>query len=210
MSIRSDQHTDEQHTMTSRSKHGKTDKSKDMDTREPRPRWVEELLDWTKTLGIAVVIVLLANTFLFNLSKVEGSSMEPTLEEGEWLFINKIGYRFGSPERGDVVILKDPSQGVDKKEFLVKRVIGIPGDRIEVREGLLYLNGELFVEKYTDVDMSDSFGPYVVPEEHFFVLGDNRRPNASKDSRAFQAVPKALIKGEAELVLWPVTRWTSL
>src|SRR5690606_2127153 len=104
-----------------------------------------------------------------NLSKVEGHSMEPTLEPHEWLFVNKIGYRIGQPERGDVVILKDPSMDAGRKEYLVKRVIGEPGDSIEIRGGQLYVNGELQIEAYTDVEIEGAdYGPVVVEAGRYF------------------------------------------
>ncbi|WP_223299020.1 signal peptidase I [Paenibacillus darwinianus] len=172
---------------------------------------MDELLDWAKTLGVALVIVLLANRFVFNLSTVEGQSMEPTLEQHEWLFINKIGYRIGEPERGDIVILKDPSEQIDRKQFLVKRVIGLPGDTVEIRAGQLYVNGLQTVESYTDVNIEDSdYGPETIAEGQYFVMGDNRRAGASKDSRSFKPVPRALIKGEAQFILWPIAKMNKL
>ncbi len=165
-----------------------------------------------RTLGIALVLVVLVNLFLFNLSKVEGHSMEPTLVPHEWLFINKIGYRLGEPERGDVVIVHDPSaDGENDGKYLVKRVIGIPGDTIEIRGGQLYVNGTLQVEAYTDAAIEDEdYGPAVVEEDRYFIMGDNRHAGASKDSRLFGTVPGKLIKGEAEFVLWPITKWNKL
>ena len=178
---------------------------------KPRPAWLSELIDWAKTLSVALVIVVVVNLFIFNLSTVNGFSMEPTLEEREWLFINKIGYAFGDPERGDVIILKDPSEGPDRKEYLVKRVIGIEGDTIEIRTGQLYLNGELQVEPYTDVEIeSPDFGPAVVEPGKVFVMGDNRRGGASKDSRSFGTVALDGVKGKAEFVIWPITKLKKL
>jgi len=177
----------------------------------PRPYWLSELLEWIRTLAVALVLVVLVNLFLFNLSKVEGHSMEPTLESHEWLFVNKIGYRLGKPERGDVVILKDPSTDEDRKDYLVKRIIGVPGDRIEIRGGQLYVNGELQVEAYTDVQIEGGdYGPAEVEAGRYFIMGDNRHGGASKDSRQFGTVPGSLIKGEAEFVLWPITKWNKL
>ena len=95
--------------------------------------WAAELWDWVKTIAIAFVIMVLLNMFVFNLSMVKGESMQPTLVASERLFINKVVYRFSEPSHGDVIVLKDPSDGPDKKEFLVKRVVGVPGDTIEVR-----------------------------------------------------------------------------
>jgi signal peptidase I len=173
--------------------------------------WRKELWDWTKALIVAVIIVLLLRAFVFQLSTVKSYSMEPTLLEHEWLFINKIALEFGSLSRGDVVILKDPDTGPDRKEFLVKRIIGLPGDTLEVRAGQLYINGELKVEPYTDVKIEDGdFGPTTVSSKHYFVMGDNRHQNASKDSRTFKEVPEEMFKGRADFIIWPISRWAKL
>lgn len=173
--------------------------------------WRKELWDWTKALLVAVIIVLLLRAFVFQLSTVKKVSMEPTLHENEWLFVNKIALKLGSLDRGDVVILKDPSEGQGKKDFLVKRIVALPGDTLEIRNGELYINGELKVEPYTDVKIEDGdYGPTTVSAGHYFVLGDNRHKSASKDSRAFKEVPEDLIEGRADLIVWPISRWTKL
>ncbi|CAM4416854.1 signal peptidase I [Paenibacillus tarimensis] len=176
-----------------------------------RPRWLRELLDWVRTLGIAFVLVLLVHLFVFNLSTVEGHSMEPTLEDKQWLFVNKIGYLIGEPGRGDVVILEDPTDSEGKTEYLVKRIIGVPGDTVEIRSGRMYLNGEQLVEAYTDADIEDmDYGPQKVGEGTYFVMGDNRHLGASKDSRTFGPVSSSLIKGKAQFVIWPITHINKL
>lgn len=173
--------------------------------------WRKELWDWTKALVVAVIIVLLLKQFVFQLSTVKKVSMEPTLHENEWLFVNKIVLEIGNLERGDVVILKDPSEGADRKEFLVKRIVGMPGDTLEIRAGELYINGELKVEPYTDVKIEDGdFVPAKVSAGHYFVMGDNRHLSASKDSRAFKEVPENLIQGRADMIVWPISRWAKL
>ncbi|MFC4098580.1 signal peptidase I [Paenibacillus xanthanilyticus] len=175
------------------------------------PRWASELIDWGRTLSIALIVVLLLHFFVFNLSTVEGHSMEPTLYEKEWLFVNKFSYYVGDPQREDVVILKDPSDRPDRKEFLVKRIIGLPGDTIEVRGGQLYRNGELIVEAYTDTPIEDlDYGPYQVEADTYFVMGDNRHARASLDSRSFGAVPRKLIQGRADFILWPIAKLNAL
>lgn len=173
--------------------------------------WKKELWDWSKALIIAFIIVLLLKAYVFQLSTVKHQSMQPTLYEDEWLFVNKLAYEFGDPQRGDVVILKDPSEDASKKDHLVKRVIATPGDTLEIRAGQLYLNGVLKVESYTDVKIEDGdYGPVTISEGHYFVMGDNRHMNGSKDSRAFNEVPLELIEGRGDLILWPISRWTKL
>ena len=166
-----------------------------------------ELWEWIKSIGTALVIVLIIHFFIFNLSTVKGQSMQPTLLDGEWLFINKIGYIIGGPDRGDIVILKDPNNRLGFREFLVKRIVGLAGDTIEVSNGKLYINGQEYDEPYTDVEIQDgNYGPLVVPSGNFFVMGDNRHHYESTDSRKFGPVPESLIKGKAQFIMWPLDK----
>ncbi|GBF77152.1 signal peptidase I [Paenibacillus sp. 598K] len=175
--------------------------------RQPASRWLRELLEWGKTIAVALIIVLLLHFFVFNLSTVEGQSMEPTLVEKEWLFVNKLVYLTGSPSHEDVVILEDPESPPRATDYLVKRIIGLPGDMIEIRDHQLYRNGELIVERYTDVEIDGpDMAPVVVEAGQYFVMGDNRHARASRDSRSFGTVPERAIKGRADLILWPITR----
>ncbi|WP_106768944.1 signal peptidase I [Paenibacillus faecalis] len=168
--------------------------------------WAAELWDWVKTIAIAFGIMVLLNMFVFNLSMVKGESMEPTLEASERLFINKLVYRFSEPDRGDVIVLKDPSTGPDQKEFLVKRIIGIPGDTVEVKGHILYVNGVAQDEPYTDSPIEDpDFGPVKLEEDRYFVMGDNRHLRKSKDSREFGSIKRSDIVGRAEFILWPLS-----
>lgn len=171
--------------------------------------WVIELWDWTKSIFIAFVIVMIIHQFVFNLSTVEGQSMQPTLQDDERLFVNKIIYLLGEPRKGDIVILKDPRPVPADHVYLVKRVIGVPGDTIEIRDYQLYRNGQRLDEPYIQSPMlMASYGPEIVPDEHYFVLGDNR--NNSTDSRKFGSVHESLIKGRAEWVVWPLGLWGGL
>lgn len=173
--------------------------------------WRRELLEWLRTIVVALVIVLILHYFVFNLSTVEGHSMEPTLTEKEWLFINKFIYLVGSPKIGDVVILKHPLEDGGDVKLLVKRVVGLPGDRIEIIDKHLYRNGELVDEPYTNSEIEDmNYGPEFVAEGHYFVMGDNRHARASLDSRTFHAVSEKLIQGRAEFILWPLSQINSL
>lgn len=168
--------------------------------------WAAELWDWVKTIAIAFVIMVLLNMFVFNLSMVKGESMQPTLVASERLFINKVVYRFAEPGHGDVIVLKDPSDGPDKKEFLVKRVVGVPGDTIEVKDQKLYVNGVAQQEGYTDVPIEDpGFEPITLEEGRYFVMGDNRHLGKSKDSRMFGSVKESDIVGRAEFIFWPLS-----
>ena len=169
--------------------------------------WKSELWDWIKTIVVAFVVVTLLNLFVFNLSIVKGQSMEPTLVSNERLFVNKIVYEFKPPQNGDIVVLRDPTEGMGRKDFLVKRIIGIPGDTVEVRDSQLYINGQLTEEEYIDVQIQDpDFGPISLTEDEYFVMGDNRHLGASKDSRLFGSVSLDEIIGRAEFILWPLNK----
>jgi len=171
---------------------------------QPGNKMKSELLEWVKSITLALGIVLVIHLFVFNLSTVKGQSMEPTLEDGEWLFINKLGYWFGQPKRGDIVILKDPDGQLGLRQYLVKRIVGIPGDMIEISNEQLFVNGKPLIEPYTNIEIQDgNYGPEKVLPGHYFVMGDNRHQWASTDSRTFHAVPEKLIKGKAQFVLWP-------
>lgn len=174
---------------------------------KPHKVWVLELWDICKMAVIATAIMLLLNIFVFNLSMVKGQSMEPTLEDSERLFVDKLVYHFASPKSGDVVVLKDPSTDPDRKMFLVKRVIAEPGDTVEVREHVLYVNGQPKNEPYTDILIQDNdFKPLTLGTDEYFVMGDNRHAGRSKDSRYFGSVKKNQIVGRAEFVFWPISK----
>lgn len=169
--------------------------------------WLKDMREWLITAGIVFAIMSLLNIFVFNVSTVIGQSMQPTLYEGEKLIINKITLDFANPGRGDIIVLHDPSTGPDRKEYLVKRIIGIPGDIVEVQEQKLYVNGRLVVEPYVDTEIQDpDFSGLSVPEGTYFVMGDNRHAGASKDSRYFGTVKKEQIVGKVALIWWPFSK----
>ncbi|MFX3648654.1 MAG: signal peptidase I [Paenibacillus sp.] len=182
-----------------------------LEPEQPEKSWVAELWDWVKTIVVAFVIMMLLNLFVFNLSMVKGQSMQPTLVERDRLFVNKIVYHLGTPSRSDVIVLRDPSEGVEKKDFLVKRIVGLPGDTIEVRDHHLYVNGERQAETYTDIEVQDpDFGPITLEPDHFFVMGDNRHEGKSKDSRVFGSITSDQIVGKAEFIFWPFSELKKL
>ena len=135
-------------------------------------------------------------------------SMVPTLMVEDRLLVNKLAYDVESPQRGDIALFEDQRGGEDP---LIKRVVGLPGDRIRLREGKLYINGELRDEPYVKNDpckpgypKTCSFGPVTVPKDHYFMMGDNR--TNSVDSRFFGPVPEEDVIGEALVRFWPPTR----
>ena len=170
---------------------------------------VKGVLVWSKEIIIALVLVWLLLTFVAQNSTVYGSSMAPTLENGEMILMNKFIYRFTEPQRGDIIVFTydDPIQG---EEYLIKRVIGLPGDTIEILDGMVYINGTAYDEsKYLEMSTEisgDISYPFLVPEDSYFVMGDNRAN--SKDSRFSEvgAVSKDQIVGKASIRFWPLDR----
>lgn len=130
------------------------------------------------------------------------ASMDPTLKAGDSVLATKFAYRFAEPERGDLALFEAPADGAPT----IKRIVGVAGDKIAVRDGVLFVNGEKTTEGYVDYNLTDStfFGPTYVPEGHVYVMGDNR--SNSLDSRSYGPVPEADLLGEVSLRAWPLNR----
>jgi len=156
------------------------------------------LRDFLLSLFIALVVIL----FLYQPVKVEGTSMMPALEDQERVFINKFVYRLGlgAVERGDTVVFWFPG---DPSKSYIKRVVGLPGDTVEVRAGRVYVNRDLLDEPYVPEEYRDrvSVGPMTVPPDWYYVLGDHR--SSSNDSRNWGPVPRSAIYGKAVFAYWP-------
>ncbi len=160
---------------------------------------------WFRDLMLSVLIAVLVILFLYRPVKVEGTSMMPSLYDQERLFINQFSYKFGIGDikRGDTVVFWFPE---DTTKSYIKRVIGLPGDRIEVDDGYVIVNGKKLVENYVPPEYRDdrSYPEHVVPPGEYFVLGDHRV--SSNDIRAWGFVPKNYIYGKAVFVFWPLDR----
>lgn len=155
---------------------------------------------WVRDILISGAVSILIITFLYQPVRVEGTSMLPRLEDHDRLFINKFVYRISSIHRGDVVVFHYPR---DPEKSYIKRVIGLPGDRIVIERGRVYLNGRLLREPYVPDEFRDmrSMAEMVVPEDCYFMMGDHR--SISSDSREFGPVDRDLIYGKAVFVYWP-------
>ncbi len=167
------------------------------------PGILAEFRGWLKDILLAVVIAFLMVVFLYQPVKVEGTSMQPELLDQERIFVNKFVYHFEEIHRGDIVVFwypKDPS-----KSF-IKRVLGVPGDVVSIRDGQVYINGQLVEERYVPrgYQDADSYPPVRVRDGHYYVLGDHR--NASNDSRSWGLVPRKYIYGKAVFRYWPVEK----
>jgi signal peptidase I len=159
-----------------------------------------ELVLWLRTLTSAAVYATLIVTFGFQVARVEGRSMEPTLHDQDRLVVNKLAYQVHDPEVGDVVMLLHPN---NPGQSLVKRVVAAPGDTVAFREGVVVRNGVAADEDFVAVDLRsfEDRAPIVIPDGFYFVLGDHR--NNSSDSRAFGPVPKKYILGRIQIRWWP-------
>lgn len=157
-------------------------------------------LKWFREFVISLAIAVFFIVFLYQPVKVEGTSMMPQLADQERIFVNKFAYHFGAVERGDVVVFRYPG---DPSKNYIKRVVGVPGDRVEIRRGAVYVNGDRLEEPYLPEQYRDerSMGQVVVPPGDYFVLGDHR--NLSSDSRDFGLVGRAAIFGKAVFAYWP-------
>ncbi|MFP7477661.1 signal peptidase I [Terribacillus saccharophilus] len=174
-----------------------------------------EWLDWLKALIIAVIIAVVVRMFLFAPIVVDGPSMQPTLHDNDFMIVNKISYRFGEPDRKDIIVF----HATESKDY-IKRVIGVPGDHVEMVDDTLYINGEVVDEPYlesekaaledggnltNDFTLEDLPGNYEeIPEGYVLVLGDNRRN--STDSRYIGLIPEDQIVGKVQLTFWPLDR----
>lgn len=162
-----------------------------------------EWLEWAKAIFLAVLLALFLHTFVFATSIVEGESMEPTLEDGERLIFNKFIYMINEPKRGDIIIIQQPQKNY------VKRIIALPNETIEIRNSALYIDGERYDEVFLDeaiADKTGSFGPVQVPEDNYFVMGDNRA--ISKDSRnGLGYIQRDEIIGRSEVIIYPFSEW---
>jgi len=161
----------------------------------------EEAVAWMKTLASAAVYAVLIVTFGFQVARVEGRSMAPTLEDQDRLIVNKLVYRLGAPRRGDIVMLYYP---LDPDKSFVKRVIAEESDTVRIVDGRVYVNDVPLHDDYVpdDYRSHDDWGPQLIPDGYYFVMGDHR--NNSSDSRHWGMVPKKYIIGKVQVRWWPV------
>jgi signal peptidase I len=160
-------------------------------------------LNWARDILISLAISAFIIIFVYQPVKVEGTSMMPGLSDQERIFINKFIYRWEPIERGDLVVFHYPH---DPAKSYIKRVIGVAGDRVEIRQGWVYVDGQLLFEPYVRDDYRDerSYGPVIIPPGSYLVLGDHR--NFSNDSRDFGPVQGEYIYGKAVFAYWPADR----
>lgn len=168
---------------------------------QEKVNWKRFAFDLIETLVLAVVLFLAINAVSARV-RVDGYSMRPTLEDGEFVLVNKLSYRFGEVKRGDIIVFHFP---MNPQEELIKRVIGLPGDRVTVRDQRVYVNGQALSEPY--IAQTPLYqGEWTVTDGHYFVLGDNR--NNSNDSKDWGLLPAENVVGKAILIYWPPSMWS--
>lgn len=171
--------------------------------------WLEikEFLKDSIKVIICVVAFMVIVVYVFSIAQVVGNSMYPTLQNKELFILDKLHYRIKDIERGDIISLQ-----YDDTKYLIKRVIGLPGDSIYIKDNKVYINDKIYEEKYissdlhySDFDLKEKFGYDKIPEDMYFVLGDNREN--SKDSREIGLVKKSDIDGKISVRIWPINKF---
>ncbi len=160
---------------------------------------VRELIE---TIVFTLLIYVLVRTLLFENYRVLGHSMDPSLENDQFLVVNKLGYRLSDPERGDIIVFRDPR--TDERK-LIKRIVGLPGEVLEIQDGQVLINDQRLDEGYLATNGRYSQPPLLLPEDEYFVLGDNR--NNSSDSHNWGTMPRDRIIGKAWVSYWPPRLW---
>lgn len=175
------------------------------------------VLEYVEAIVIAIILALFIRKFIIQAYKIPSGSMLETLQIGDHILVNKFIFYFNDPERGDIIVFKYP---VDKKRDFIKRVIGMPGDSLEIKDKNIFINGELLNEPYTIfkdktnafrrghpsylndpyIRNRDNFGPLIIPEGKYFMMGDNR--DFSQDSRYWGLLDRELIEGKALVIYW--------
>jgi signal peptidase I len=168
---------------------------------ENSKNYLRLILDVLETLFLAGILFLAINIVSARI-RVDGSSMEPTLQNGQFVLVNKFAYRLGTPMMGDVIVFHYPR---DPEQEYIKRVIGLSGDKIDIVNGQVFVNDQLIQEPY--IAASPNYGPesWIVPNGALFVLGDNR--NNSSDSHSWGSVPVEYVIGKAFVIYWPPFQW---
>ncbi len=163
------------------------------------------LFDWTETIIVAFVLALIIRAFFLQVFWIPSSSMEPTLDIQDRIVVNKVVYHFREPRRQEIVVFRQASQQEkEPKKDLIKRVMGLPGETLEIKDGIVYINGKEIEEDHPLNRDFSNFGPVDIPRDSYFVLGDNRP--ASADSRYWGFLPGKNIIGPAFIRIWPFSK----
>jgi signal peptidase I len=172
---------------------------------EKRSHALRSTLEWVAVIAAALIIALVLRATVVQTFYIPSPSMEPTLLKDDRILVNKLSYKMHPVHRGDIVVFTTPPN-VDKSyKDLVKRVVGLPGETVQGKDGKVYINGQPLAEPYLPATtQTTDFGPEVVPPNSYWVMGDNR--TQSVDSRVFHAIKKSTIVGRAFIRIWPLNR----
>ena len=174
---------------------------------ETQPEQTEQTEDWKRFALDILETIILAVVLYFGINaisarvRVDGFSMVPTLQDGEYILVSKLSYKTGVPARGDIIVFSLPT---DQRQDLIKRVIGLPGETVNIQNGTISINGNMLTETYIAQEPLYN-GEWTVPTGQLFVLGDNR--NNSKDSHQWGLLPMENIIGKAIIIYWPPPEW---
>lgn len=160
----------------------------------------KEITQWILTIIVALILSFVIRQYAFLPCRVQMGSMTPTLRENDMVLVNKIDYRLHTPIRGDVVVFHPPTLS---KDFYIKRVIAVPGDMIEIKDGYVFINDVQIKETYLVFETPGNYGPKKMEKDEYFVMGDHR--NNSLDSREFGPIKLSSISGKAFFVIWPIS-----
>ena len=173
------------------------------------PSALRTIIEWVAVIGGALAVALVIQSFLVQAFYIPSSSMEPTLEVGDRVLVNKLSYDLHDVNRGDLVVFERPDGSAGDIKDLIKRVIGLPGETVEIRDGSVLIDGRVLDEPYlADDEVLVEFAPVQVPEDQVFVMGDNR--DDSRDSRVFGPIAIDSIVGRAFVRVWPLTNLGTL
>jgi signal peptidase I len=162
--------------------------------------WKRFTLDILETIILAIALYFGINAISARV-RVDGFSMVPTLQDGEYILVSKLSYKTGVPARGDIIVFSLPT---DQRQDLIKRVIGLPGETVNIQNGTVSINGNILTETYIAQEPQYN-GEWTVPDGQLFVLGDNR--NNSKDSHQWRFLPMENVIGKAIIIYWPPPEW---
>ncbi len=169
-----------------------------------KPSGVRNVVEWVVIAGGALLVAFVIKTFLLQAFYIPSLSMAPTLQINDRVLVNKLSYDLHEVHRGDLVVFESPANEGSETKDLIKRVIGLPGETVESRDGRMVVNGEVLDEPYLDAGVvTGPLEKVTIPPDHVWVMGDNRAN--SRDSRIFGAIPESLIIGRAFVRVWPVT-----
>jgi signal peptidase I len=162
------------------------------------------LFNWAETIVVALVLALVIRAFFLQVFWIPSGSMEPTFDIGDRIVVDKVSYHFREPRRLEVVVFRGVPAMSEQKKDLIKRLVGLPGEKLEIKDGRIHINGQPLAEKHAMNEDFANFGPVTIPADSYFVMGDNRP--ASADSRYWGFLPKRNLIGPAFLRIWPLVK----